>query len=121
MVCGQVLAALGYLSLVLVHANSSALAVALPLLAVGTGVALTVPTINTAVLAHMGPSRIGIASGVLNSARQVGVVVGVGVFGSLVRTESNDLVQGLHIAVILAFLLTLFSLVMARTRLGESE
>ncbi len=54
-------------------------------------------------LTHAGPSRVGIASGVLNSARQIGGVVGVGVFGSLVRPESNDIVAGLHIAVALAF------------------
>lgn len=121
MVYGQGLAALGYISLVFVHANSSSLTTALPLLAVGTGVALTVPSINTAVLTHVEASRIGIASGVLNSARQIGGVVGVGVFGSLVRPESDDVVRGLHIAVIVAFALTLLSLVMARMRLGEAE
>jgi MFS transporter, DHA2 family, methylenomycin A resistance protein len=111
MVFGQGLAALGYFSLVFVRADSSTLAVALPLLAVGTGVALAVPSINTAVLTHVEPSYIGIASGVLNTARQIGGVVGVGVFGSLVRPESNDLAEGLHAAVILAFVVTLLSLV----------
>jgi DHA2 family methylenomycin A resistance protein-like MFS transporter len=104
-----------------VHADSSALAIALPLLAVGSGVALAVPSINTAVLTHVGPSRVGIASGVLNSARQIGGVVGVGVFGSLVRPESNDIVAGLHIAVTLAFATTLLSLVVARTRLEQRQ
>lgn len=111
MVFGQVLAALGYFSLVFIHANSSPLAVALPLLAVGTGVALAVPSINTAVLAHVEPSSIGIASGVLNTARQIGGVLGVGVFGSLIQPESHDLIDGLHVAVILAFVMTLLSLV----------
>ncbi|WP_025600241.1 MFS transporter [Burkholderia sp. WSM2230] len=117
MVYGQAIAALGYLLLAFVHENSSALAVALPLLAVGTGVALAVPSINTAVLAHIGPSRIGIASGVLNSARQIGGVVGVGVFGSLVRPESHHVAQGLHVAVTLALVITLLSLVIGRTQL----
>ncbi|MFM0490742.1 MFS transporter [Paraburkholderia graminis] len=121
MLYGQALAALGYLALVFVHADSSALAIALPLLAVGSGVALAVPSINTAVLTHAGPSRVGIASGVLNSARQIGGVVGVGVFGSLVRPESNDIVAGLHIAVTLAFATTLLSLVVARTRLEQRQ
>jgi len=131
MLYGQALAALGYLALVFVHADSSALAIALPLLAVGSGVALAVPSINTAVLTHagpsrvgithVGPSRVGIASGVLNSARQIGGVVGVGVFGSLVRPESNDIVAGLHIAVTLAFATTLLSLVVARTRLEQRQ
>jgi DHA2 family methylenomycin A resistance protein-like MFS transporter len=110
MAFGQALAAVGYLALVFVHADSSASAVALPLLAVGVGVALAVPSINTAVLAHVGPSSIGIASGVLNTARQIGGVVGVGVFGSFVRPELNDLVEGLHAAAILAVVVTLSSL-----------
>ncbi|SMG54901.1 MFS transporter [Paraburkholderia susongensis] len=110
MAFGQALAALGYFSLVFVHAQSSALAVALPLLAVGVGVALAVPSINTAVLTHVDPSCIGIASGVLNTARQIGGVVGVGVFGSLVRPELNDLAEGLHVAAIPAVVVSLSSL-----------
>lgn len=111
MVVGQSLAALGYLALAFIHADSSALAIALPMLAVGTGVALAVPSINTAVLAHVESTSIGIASGVLNTARQIGGVIGVGVFGALVRPESADLAAGLHVAVMLAFAMTLASLV----------
>jgi MFS transporter, DHA2 family, methylenomycin A resistance protein len=120
MVLGQALAALGYVSLAFIHADSSTLAVALPLLAVGTGVALAVPSINAAVLMHVEPSSIGIASGVLNTARQIGGVVGVGVFGSLVQAESHDLAEGLHVAVILALVMTLFSLMTIGLGLGRS-
>jgi MFS transporter, DHA2 family, methylenomycin A resistance protein len=111
MVAGQSLAALGYVALAFVHADSGAFAISLPLLAVGTGVALAVPSINTAVLAHVEAASVGIASGVLNTARQIGGVVGVGVFGSLVRPGSGDLVAGLHVAVMLAFAMTVLSLV----------
>ena len=110
MVVGQAVAALGYVSLVFVRVDSGALAVALPLLTVGVGVALAVPSINTAVLAHVEPSRMGIASGVLNTARQIGGALGVGVFGSLVRPELGNLAQGLHVAAILAALAALSSL-----------
>lgn len=121
MIYGQVLAALGYVSLLSVRADGSPLVTALPLLAVGIGVALAVPSINTAVLANVAPSYVGIGSGVLNSARQIGGVLGVGVFGLLVRPESNDLVHGLHVAVMLAFLLTLFSLATARALPGGPD
>ncbi|MGF6573939.1 DHA2 family methylenomycin A resistance protein-like MFS transporter [Paraburkholderia sp. GAS333] len=120
MVVGQLLAALGYVSLAFIHADSGTLAIALPLLAVGTGVALAVPSINTAVLAHVESSSIGIASGVLNTARQIGGVVGVGVFGSLVRPESGDLAAGLHVAAMLAFVMTLLSLVTIWIGLAKS-
>jgi MFS transporter, DHA2 family, methylenomycin A resistance protein len=121
MVVGQGLAALGYFSLAFVRADSNTLALALPLLVVGTGVALAVPSINTAVLTHVESSYVGIASGVLNTARQIGGVVGVGVFGSLVRPESSDLAEGLHLAVILAFIVTLLNLVTIGLGLRESR
>ncbi|MEZ0600872.1 MFS transporter [Paraburkholderia sp. IW21] len=120
MVVGQLLAALGYVSLAFIHAASSMLAIAWPLLAVGTGVALAVPSINTAVLTHVESASIGIASGVLNTARQIGGVVGVGVFGSLVRPESGDLAAGLHVAVMLAFVMTLLSLMTIWLGLAKS-
>ncbi|MBB5423612.1 DHA2 family methylenomycin A resistance protein-like MFS transporter [Paraburkholderia sp. JPY158] len=110
MLVGQAVAALGYVSLAFVRVDSSALAVALPLLSVGVGVALAVPSINTAVLAHVEPSYMGIASGVLNTARQIGGVLGVGLFGSLVRPEFGHLAEGLHRAAMLAALVTLLSL-----------
>ncbi|GAB7538691.1 MFS transporter [Burkholderia sp. 3C] len=113
MVAGQALAALGYFLLVRVHADSGALTVALPMLAVGVGTALVVPSINTAVLAQFGASRIGMASGVLNTARQIGGVVGVGVFGALVRPELGDLTGGLHAAAVVAGVLTLGGMLIA--------
>ncbi|APA89425.1 MFS transporter (plasmid) [Paraburkholderia sprentiae WSM5005] len=110
MLVGQALAALGYVSLAFVRVDSSALAVGLPLLMVGVGAALAVPSINTAVLAHVDPSRMGIASGVLNTARQIGGVLGVGLFGALVRPESGNLAEGLHLAATVAALVTVLSL-----------
>ncbi|NVH71782.1 MFS transporter [Paraburkholderia sp. JPY432] len=110
MLAGQALAALGYVSLAFVRVDSSALAVALPLLSVGVGVALAVPSVNTAVLAHVEPSYMGIVSGVLNTARQIGGVLGVGLFGALVRPEFDHLAEGLHLAAILAATVTLLSL-----------
>ncbi|MEX3635056.1 MFS transporter [Paraburkholderia sp. BR14320] len=110
MLVGQALAALGYVSLAFARVDSGALGVALPLLTVGVGVALAVPSINTAVLAHVEPSYMGIASGVLNTARQIGGVLGVGLFGALVRPEFDHLAEGLHLAAIMAATVTLLSL-----------
>lgn len=121
MIAGQVLAAAGYGSLVFVHADSGALVVSLPLLAVGVGVALAVPSINTAVLAHVGASSFGIASGVLNTARQIGGVLGVGVFGSLTGVAAREWVGGLHVAVVLAAGVTLFTAAIAAVALGVSR
>jgi DHA2 family methylenomycin A resistance protein-like MFS transporter len=102
MVAGQVLAAAGFLSLALIEVNSSYLTLTAPLLAIGVGVALTVPSINTALLAHVDPRSVGIASGLLNTARQIGGALGVGIFGSLISGAAGSPVYGLHTAVTLA-------------------
>ena len=102
MVTGQALAATGLLSLRLIGGSSSYLAITVPLLAIGVGVALAVPSINTAVLENVDSRSVGIASGVLNTARQIGGALGVGVFGSLAVGTADDLVKGLHTSVMLA-------------------
>lgn len=102
MAVGQALAAAGFLALGLIEVSSSYLAITAPLLAIGVGVALAVPSINTAVLANVDARSVGIASGVLNTARQIGGALGVGVFGSLAAGAAGNLIGGLHAAVMLA-------------------
>ncbi|WP_042338500.1 MFS transporter [Paraburkholderia ferrariae] len=102
MVLGQALAAAGFLALGLIERHSSYLMITVPLLTIGVGVALAVPSINTAVLAHVDSGSTGIASGVLNTARQVGGALGVGVFGALVAGAEGRMVEGLHSAVLIA-------------------
>ncbi|MBB5463553.1 MFS transporter [Paraburkholderia sp. Cpub6] len=117
MAVGQALAAAGFLSLGLIEVSSGYLAITAPLLAIGVGVALTVPSINTAVLANVDPRSVGIASGVLNTARQIGGALGVGVFGSLADGTAGNLVSGLHAAVMMAGAFMAAGVVMAITGL----
>jgi DHA2 family methylenomycin A resistance protein-like MFS transporter len=102
MIAGQLVAGAGYLSLGMIGAASSDVATSAPLLAVGIGVALAVPSVNSVVLAHVDASSAGIASGVLNTARQIGGVLGVGVFGALLGASGDALIDGLHEAGVLA-------------------
>ncbi|HEY0294982.1 MAG TPA: MFS transporter [Bordetella sp.] len=102
MVAGQALAALGCFALAAIDADSRYVWTMVPLLAVGIGTALVVPSINTALLANVDRSQVGIAAGVQNTARQIGGVIGVGVFGSLLGGEAGGMAQGLHVAVTLA-------------------
>lgn len=113
MIAGQVLAAVGLLSLALIERTTSYLLVACPLIAIGVGVALAVPSINTALLDHVEKSLTGVASGVLNTARQIGGVLGVGVFGALVVGPEGEMIAGLHIAVALAATVMLASAAIA--------
>jgi MFS transporter, DHA2 family, methylenomycin A resistance protein len=97
---GQALAAFGYIALAGIDTQTPYSEVVAPLLAAGAGVALTVPSMTAAVLASVEKERAGIASGALNAARQVGGVIGVSVFGSLL--SGRALVGGMHIALLLA-------------------
>ncbi|MDR3514450.1 MAG: MFS transporter [Azospirillaceae bacterium] len=58
--------------------------VGLPLLAIGLGGGLITPAATAALLATVEKGRVGMAAGVLNSARQTGAALGVAVFGALV-------------------------------------
>ncbi len=102
MVVGQAVAAIGYLGLAGINAETPYGVIVGPLLAAGIGVALTVPSMTATVLANTDRQRAGIASGALNAARQTGGVIGVGAFGSLVSGENIDFVGGMHVALILA-------------------
>ncbi|WP_199731469.1 hypothetical protein [Paraburkholderia sp. RAU2J] len=87
------------------------------MLAIGIGIALAVPSINTAVLANVDPRSVGIASGVLNMARQIGGALGVGVFGSLAIGTAGNPVSGLHAAVMMAGAFMAAGVIMAITGL----
>ena len=102
MVAGQALAAVGYLALAGIAVETSYEAIVGPLLAAGVGVALVVPSMTAAVLGNVARERAGVASGVLNAARQTGGVAGVGLFGSLVSGPPDTLLGGMHLALVLA-------------------
>lgn len=103
MVLGQVAAAAGYLLLlVALRANSYWLLV-VPMSVAAGGVALTVPTMTNVTLSAVDASRAGMASGVLNTARQVGGLLGVAVCGSLVRGgPPGTFLSGMQLALVMA-------------------
>jgi EmrB/QacA subfamily drug resistance transporter len=77
---GMAVIALGMLSLSLVIDPSAGVWTLAPaLVAIGTGIGLVLPNIVAAALAAVPEGDVGKASGVLNTARQVGAVVGVAV------------------------------------------
>jgi DHA2 family methylenomycin A resistance protein-like MFS transporter len=85
MVAGLLLAGSGYLALLPAIAADNYVWMIMPMVLAGSGVALTIPTMTTITLSAVAPSQAGIASGVLNSARQTGGMLGVAIFGYLIR------------------------------------
>ncbi|VWB20714.1 MFS transporter [Burkholderia lata] len=109
MLAGALVAALGYGSLHFIDASTPLAALLVPFLLIPTGMGFAVPAMTTAVLASVAPERAGIASAVLNTARQAGGAMGVAAFGALAGGGgAGQVVDGLRIetAVSVALLVT---------------
>ena len=118
---GLSISAVGYLAMwpaIALHANAL---LAIPMLLAGSGIALTIPTITDAALAAVSAAQSGVASGLLNTARQVGGVLGVALFGFFVRAaDSATFVHGMARALIVSVLLLVAGAVMAWRNLGQA-
>ncbi|VWC12910.1 MFS transporter [Burkholderia lata] len=109
MLAGALVAALGYGSLHFVDASTPLALLLVPFLLIPTGMGFAVPAMTTAVLASVAPERAGIASAVLNTARQAGGAMGVAAFGALAGGGgAGQVVDGLRIetAISVALLVT---------------
>jgi DHA2 family methylenomycin A resistance protein-like MFS transporter len=115
LVLGLVLSAIGYALLTLVQIDSSRWALVVPMLLAAGGIGLVVPTLANATLSSVDASYAGVASGVLNTARQVGGMLGVAVFGLLVRDMTPQaFMRGMHVSIASATGLLLLGAVLAR-------
>ena len=74
-------------------------AIVVQFMAVGFGLGVIVPVVTAALLGSVDRSRSGVASGTLNTARQTGSVIGVGLFGSL---AAGHLVSGLRVSLVIS-------------------
>ncbi len=100
MLLGLTAAAAGFLGLIVAGAHTSYAILVAPLIAIGFGMAMTMPAATAAIIESAPPERAGIASGVLNASRQAGGAIGVALLGTLV--ESGSFVPGLHVAMLVA-------------------
>ena len=112
MLVGLTMSSLGYAMMLTVDAGSS-YAAFVPIFALaGIGMGLTVPSVMVVSLDGAAKERGGIASGILNSARQVGGAFGVALFGSIIGDVSiESFVAGMHISIVLAAVALLSALV----------
>ncbi|GHH03821.1 MFS transporter [Streptomyces lanatus] len=105
MLVGQALAVAGLLLLLYVDAGTPSSLVAVLLVPMALGCALTVPPLTAAMMDAVPAERAGLAAGVLNAARQVSGGLGIAVFGALV---SDGFVGGMRLSLLIsAALLTL--------------
>ncbi len=101
MLVGLVVGGLGLASLVISGAHNSYWLLVVPLMAAGLGMSLVMPAATAAVMEAAPTERGGIASGTLNAARQVGGVIGVAIFGTLIASR-GAFVTGLRTGMMIA-------------------
>ena len=101
MLTGLLLGGAGLIGLVAAGAHTPYLVLVLPMIAAGSGMALTMPAATSAVLESAPADRGGIASGVINAARQAGGVLGVAILGSLVSVPAG-FIGGLRAGLVVA-------------------
>jgi predicted MFS family arabinose efflux permease len=87
---GMLWLALAFALLALIEPASGPALVVLGLLAAGVGQGLAYNLSTTAAMAPIPPDKAGVASGVLNTIRMVGLAVGVALTGVLVRSLEYD-------------------------------
>lgn len=112
MLLGQAIFAAGCFCLVAIGANTTYCGIWWPTIMIGAGIGLTVPPMTSALLATVDRKQSGVASGVLNTARQVGSVIGVALFGSLIANRDQFL-PGLHLALYISAAVLLIGAVSA--------
>jgi len=83
LVGGHFVAALGALGLAELNISVLGPLLAVPLMVIGLGAGTTTPAMSLSILDSVDRSRSGLASGLLNGARQSGGVIGVALLGSL--------------------------------------
>lgn len=84
-----------------ISGNSRYISEAFQLLAIGAGIGITVPTMTSVLLGTVEKNLSGIASGVLNSSRHAGSVIGVALFGSFIA-QKNRFIGGFHTALLVS-------------------
>jgi EmrB/QacA subfamily drug resistance transporter len=94
---GLFLIGCGSLLMLLVRPGSTWTALIAGLLVVGLGVGLATPPLTAAALSAVPVERSGMASGVLNTSRQLGLAFGVAVLGSVFSSRAADTLTAHHV------------------------
>jgi hypothetical protein len=90
---GLLLIGIGSLLLNFVHARSSWAALLAGLIVIGLGVGLATPPLTSAALAAVPLERSGMAAGVVNTARQLGLALGVAILGTTFTSRAGNVLQ----------------------------
>jgi DHA2 family methylenomycin A resistance protein-like MFS transporter len=112
---------IGFLALAEIGPHSSLWLLNGALMLVGIGSACSVPSITNTMLASVSQHDAGIASGLMASARQLGGVIGVAVFGTLIaRADAAAFAHGISNAMLVSAI-TLVVCIVAMTLINRGK
>ncbi|MFC4504487.1 MULTISPECIES: MFS transporter [Streptomyces] len=109
-VTGQCLISAGLLAMVALPATAPVWLTVVLMVPVGSGGAMAVTALTALLLEKVPAERAGVASGVLNAARQLGGALAVAVFGALVA-DRTGFVTGLHTSLLISAAIVAVSIV----------
>ena len=84
---GMVLVSAGLAALSLTTSETPYLPYALALLAISTGMGLSVPSLSTGIMTSLPPARAGMGSGLNSAAREIGAALGIAVVGTILSSR----------------------------------
>lgn len=89
MVIGLGVCTIGFLSLLIANQITPYWMLILPLAAMGFGLAFTQPAVTFAAIHSAPKNKTGTASGAFNASRQVGALLGIAIFGTMIASGNN--------------------------------
>jgi DHA2 family methylenomycin A resistance protein-like MFS transporter len=95
---------IGFLTLLIAGKHTPYLLLLLPLAAIGFGMTFTMPAATIAVINAAPAGRAGIASGAFNASRQIGSLMGVAIYGTIISISAS-FIAGMHITLLISALL----------------
>lgn len=116
---GQVFMVAGLLGVTVAVVDAPVALLSALTIPVGLGAALAMPTVTALLVNSVAAEHAGIASGILNTCRQVGGALAVAVFGTLVAQRDNFL-DGMQVSLVIAALLLLASALVSRLLLPRA-
>lgn len=111
MLIGLSTAALGFLYFCFIHETTPYIFLILPLMAIGFGTSFSMPAATIAAIHSVPANSAGMASGALNTSRQIGSLMGVAIFGSILASTPSFLL-GMHITAMLGVAVFVFAFIL---------
>jgi MFS transporter, DHA2 family, methylenomycin A resistance protein len=121
MTVGATIDAVGFLALLLAGERSSYWLLLPAFVLIPAGMGFGVPAMTTVVLSSVEKSKSGIASAVLNAARQAGGAIGVALFGALAGEGREHVVAALHRSGLIAAALLVSAAILAALMITKSR